>query len=54
VDLALRSNQLLPEQGVLGQQGAAAPDEVHDHSEGEPQEVHHLAHIARLARGPNL
>jgi hypothetical protein len=33
MDLALRSNQLLPEQAVFGQEGGTAADEVSDQSE---------------------
>ena len=54
VDLALRNNQLLPEQGILGQEGRTAADQVSDESEGKPKEVHRPGDIPCLARGRNL
>jgi hypothetical protein len=49
VDLALRNNQLLPQQGVLGQEGGTAAHEVSDESEREPQKVHRPGDIPCLA-----
>jgi hypothetical protein len=54
MDLALRSNQLLPEHGVLRQKGSTSAEEVSDQSEAEPQEIDHPCVIARLARGRSL
>ena len=54
VDLALSSDQLLPEQSVFGQKCVTATDEVSDQTEGEPQEVDHPDAIARPTRRRNL
>jgi hypothetical protein len=53
-DLALRNNQLLPQQGVFGQEGGTVADKVSDQSEGKPQEVDHPGAIACLVRRRNL